>query len=80
MDSNPSAVRSLSSYTATALSLSDEPDTDPFIDDEFPIDEDDDDLSLDGLEVENDDNPPPQYTSTALCIVSSHMQWMFEIL
>ena len=78
MDSIPNTARPLSSYTATALSDNDpQLDTDPFINDEFPVNEDDDDLSLDGLELENDDNPP--YTGIALCVVSSCMQWMSEI-
>ena len=67
------------SYTATALSDGD-PELDIgglLINDGFPIidNEDDDDLSLDGLE-EIDDNPP-HYTGT-LCVVSSTVQWIFE--
>jgi hypothetical protein len=69
------------SYTAIALS-DDDPQLDIgdlFINDEFPIiddNEDDDDLSLDGLEEV--DNPPPYYTGT-LCVVSSSVQWICEI-
>ena len=60
------------SYTATALSDNDLQLADLFINDELEspnsIDnEDDDDLSLDGLE-DNDDNG-------ILCVVSSRMQW-----
>ena len=55
-------------YTATALSD----------DDGSLINEDDDDLSLDGLE-ENDDNLPLYYTGI-LCVVSNRrMHWMSEI-
>lgn len=68
------------SYTAIALS-----DDDPQLDadlsinnDDFTHIEDDDDLSLDGLE-ENDNNPLSYYTGI-LCTVSSRMQWRFEIL
>ena len=67
------------SYTATALS-NDDPqlDIDLSINDEFThIEDDDDDLSLDGLE-ENDDNPPSYYTGI-LCTVSNRMQWRSEI-
>ena len=65
-------------YTATALS-DDDPqlDTNLSINDEFLINEDDD-LSLDGLE-ENSGNPPPPYESGILCVVSSRMQWVSEI-
>ena len=67
------------SYTAKALS-DDDPQLDIgdlFINDEFPIidNEDDDDLSLDGLEEV--DNPPPYYTGT-LCVVSSSVLWICE--
>ena len=60
------------SYTATALSDNDLQLAGLFINDELEspnsIDnEDDDDLSLDGLE-DNDDNG-------ILCVVSSRMQW-----
>ena len=71
------------SYTATALS-DDDPQLDIaglVINDEFPIidnEDDDDDLSLDGLE-ENDDSPPSYYTGN-LCVVSSLLQWISEIL
>jgi len=78
---SPTAVRPFT-YTATALSDDDpQNDSDLFINDAFPVgednDDDDDDLSLDGLE-ENDDNPP-LYTGIVLCVVSSSMQWMLEI-
>ena len=70
------------SYTATALS-DDDPQLDiggDFINDEFPIidNEEDDDLSLDGLEENDDNSPPPYYTGT-LCVVSSRVQWIFGI-
>ena len=70
------------SYTATALS-DDDPQLDIdslFINDEFPIidNEEDDDLSLDGLE-ENDDNPPPYYTGT-LCVVSSRVLYIWNTI
>ena len=73
------------SYTAKALSLSDDDPQldigDLFINDEFPIidnedNDDDDDLSLDGLEEV--DNPPPYYTGT-LCVVSCSLLWICEI-
>ena len=81
MASPPTAVRSV--YTTSALS-GDDPqlDSDLFINEEFPVggDDDDDDLSLDGLEPEgNDEGPPPYYTGIVLCVVSSRMQWMLEI-
>ena len=64
-----------SSYTATALG-DDDPQLD--IDSLFINDEsEDDDLSLDGLE-ENDANPPPPYYTGPLCVVSSSLQWIFE--
>lgn len=50
--------------------LSDDDPQHLFINDEFPVGEDDDDLSLDGLE-EDDNNPPPYYTGILLCVVSS---------
>jgi hypothetical protein len=74
-DESPTGIEDISpsaptSFAATVLSdfanLS--------INDESPTgidNEDDDDLSLDGLE-ENDDNG-------IFCVVSSRMQWMFEI-
>lgn len=55
-------------YTATALS---DDDTNFSTNDESLINEDDDDLSLDGLE-ENDDNSLPYHTGI-LCVVSSRM-------
>ncbi|KAF8154072.1 hypothetical protein B0H34DRAFT_720180 [Crassisporium funariophilum] len=48
-------------------------DSDPEIDDSFPIGEDDDDISLDGLSDTNDDDihefPPPYYPGITLCII-----------
>ena len=71
------------SYTATALS-DDDLQLDIgglFINDEVPIidSEEDDDLSLDGLE-DNDDNSPPPYSGILLCVVSSRVQWISGIL
>ena len=61
-------------YTTTSLSDDDlQHDSDSFINDRFPVDEDDDDLSIGSLE-ENDDGPPSYYAGSALCVVSSRIQ------